>query len=134
MDQFEQELARMLRDSHEDTPYEDRHRRRLQAGVRTRRRARTAWMATGSLLTLAGLGVVLMVLPNSFAQGSPVGPQPRPVTSAESAFMPPTARPASTAEEAPMPTRTSLTAPAPMPYRPSASEPVPMPTRASATR
>lgn len=134
MEHFEQELARMLRDSHEDTPYEDHHRRRLQAGVRARRRARTAWTATGSLLTLAGLGVVLMVLPNSFAQGGPVGPQPGPVTSAESVLVPSTTRPASTAKGAPMPTRTSSTPPVPMPYRPSASEPVPMPTRASATK
>ena len=134
MDHFEQELARMMRDSQEDTPYEDRHRDRLHAGVRARRRARMAWMATGSALTIAGLGVGLVVLPSSFAQGGPAGPQPRPVTSAESASMPSTARPASTAKEVPMPTCTSTTTPAPMPYRPSPPETVPMPTRTSTTR
>lgn len=137
MDHFEQELARMMRDSQEDTPYEDRHRDRLHAGVRARRRARAAWMATGSVLTLAGLGVGLMVLPSSFAQGGPTGPQPRPVTSAESVPMPSTpstARPASTAKGMPMPTCTSTARPTPMPYRPSTLEPVPMPTRSSTTR
>jgi hypothetical protein len=134
MDHFEQELARMMRDSQEDTPYADRHRYRLQAGVRARRRARTAWLATGSVLTIAGLGVGLIVLPSSFAQGGPTGPQPRPVTSAESVPKPSTARPASTAEGAPMPTYTSPTRPVPMPYRPSTREPVPMPTRTSTTR
>lgn len=130
MDRFEQELARMMRDSQENTPYEDRHRYRLQAGVRARRRARAAWMATGSVLTVAGLGVGLMVLPSAFAQGGPTGPQPRPVTSAESVPMPSTARPASTAKGVPMPTCTSsTTGPVPMPYRPSTPEPVPMPTR-----
>jgi hypothetical protein len=148
MDHFEQELARMMRDSQEDTPYEDRYRYRLQAGVRARRRARMAWMATGSVLTVAGLGVGLVVLPSSFAQGGPADPQPRPVTSAESASMPSTARPASTAKEVPtsnctsatgpvpepMPTCTSTTRPAPMPYRLSTPETVPMPTRISTTR
>lgn len=104
MDQFEQELARMMRDSEEDTPYEDRHRYRLQAGVRARQRARTAWMATGSVLTIAVLGVGLMVLPSAFAQGGPTAPRPRPVASSESVPMPSTARPASTATGMPMPT------------------------------
>jgi hypothetical protein len=99
MDHFEQELARMLRDSEEDTPYEDRHRSRLRAGVRARRRARTVWMATGSALTITGLGVVLVILASSFAQGGPAGPQPRPVTSAESVLMP------STTPPPPLPTR-----------------------------
>ncbi|MES5819857.1 hypothetical protein [Streptomyces sp. RG80] len=105
MDHFEQELARMLRDSHQDTPYESRHRRRLRAGVRARQRARTAWMAVGSVLTITGLGVVLMVLSGTLAQGGPAGPQPRPVTSAESVSELPTARPASSAHGAPAPAR-----------------------------
>lgn len=134
MDHFEQELARMMRDSQEDTPYEDRHRNRLQAGVRARRRARTAWMVTGSVLTLAGLAVGLTVLPSSFAQGGPTGPQHRPATSAESVPTPSTVRSTSTAKGVPMPTQTSATRPVPMPYRPSTPEPVPMPTRTSTTR
>lgn len=112
----------MMRDSQEDTPYEDRHQYRLQAGVRARQRARTAWMATGSVLTIAGLGIGLMVLPSSFAQGGPTGPRPRPVTSAESVPVPSTARPASTAQGVPMP------------YLPSTREPVPIPTRTSTTQ
>ncbi|GEC02743.1 hypothetical protein SSP24_03980 [Streptomyces spinoverrucosus] len=107
MDHFEQELARMMRDSQEDVPYEERHRSRLRAGVRARRRARTAWMATGSVLTIAGLGVGLLLLTSLFAQGGSNVPQPRPITSAESVPMPSTARPASTAKGVPMPTRTS---------------------------
>ncbi|MFI1720775.1 hypothetical protein [Streptomyces sp. NPDC020489] len=118
MDHFEQELARMLRDSHQETPYEGNHRRRLQAGVRARQRSRTAWMALGSVLTITGLGVVLMVLSGPFAQGDPAGPQPRPVTSAESVSAPPTARPASSAQGVPAPTYTSSGAPVPVPYRP----------------
>lgn len=119
MDHFEQELARLMRVGQEDTPYEDRHRYRLRAGVRTRQRARKVWLATGSVLTIAGLGVGLLVLANTFAHGGPTGPQPRPVTSAESVPMPVTVRPASTAKGGPMP------------YRPST--PTAVPTRASTT-
>ncbi|MET7574566.1 cellulase [Streptomyces sp. NPDC005492] len=116
MDHFEQELARMMRDSQEDMPYEDRHRRRLRAGVRARRRNRTAWTATGSVLTVAGLGVGLVILANSFAQGGPTGPQPRPVTSAESVLpRPATARPASTAAGVPSPYRVSIPGQGPLP-------------------
>ncbi|MDN3027313.1 hypothetical protein [Streptomyces sp. S.PB5] len=93
MDHFEQELARLMRDSEEHTPYEDRHRDRLQAGVRARRRNRTVWMATGSAVTLTGLGVVLVLMTGPFAQGGPAGPGPRPVTSAESVLMPSTTAP-----------------------------------------
>ncbi|MET7703982.1 MULTISPECIES: hypothetical protein [unclassified Streptomyces] len=109
MDQFEQELARMMRDNETtETPYEERHQVRLRAGVRARQRVRTIWMATGSVLTIAGLGVGLL-LASLFAQGGPTSPQPRPVTSAESVTETSTTRPASTAKGAPMPTRTSTT-------------------------
>lgn len=101
MDHFEQELARMMRDSQEDTPYDVRHHHRLHAGIRARRRARTAWMATGSVLTITGLGVGLIVLASSVAQGGPAAPQPRPVTSAESVLMPSTAGAASAATGTP---------------------------------
>ncbi|WP_051741769.1 hypothetical protein [Streptomyces xylophagus] len=107
MDHFEQGLARMMRDSHEYAPYEERHRVRLRAGVRARQRVRTVWMATGSVLTIAGLAVGLTLLASLFAQGGPNGPQPRPVTSAEKVTGPSTARPASTVKGAPMPTLTS---------------------------
>ena len=110
MDHFEQGLARMMRDSDEDTPYEERHQVRLRAGVRARQRARTVWMATGSLLAIAGLGVGLTLLASLSAQSGSNGPQPSPVTSAESVTGPSTARPASTAKGASLPTRTSTTA------------------------
>ncbi|MFE2586323.1 hypothetical protein [Streptomyces sp. NPDC059378] len=103
MDHFEQELTRLMRDSREDTPYEDRHRRRLHGAVRARRRARAAWLATGSALALAGLGVGLVFLASAFAQGGTGGRQPRPVTSAESVPMPTAARSASAAHGVPSP-------------------------------
>jgi len=109
MDHIEQGLARMMRDSHEDTPYEERHQVRLRVGIRARQRVRTAWMTTGSVLSIAALGVGLTLLASLFAQGGPNGPQPRPVTSAESVTGPSTAHPASTAKGAPLPTRTSTT-------------------------
>ncbi|WP_405733748.1 hypothetical protein OG885_20670 [Streptomyces sp. NBC_00028] len=111
MDHFEQELARMLRDSYDlgcdhgrgESSYGERHRRRLYAGVRARQRVRRAWMATGSALTIAALGAVLMTLPNSFAQDSPTTPRPRPATSAPLLPAPATALPASTTEGEPLP-------------------------------
>lgn len=110
MDHFEQELARMMRDNQTtETPYEERHQVRLHAGVRARERARTVWMATGSVLTIAGIGVGLLLLAGLFAQGGPNGPQPRPVTSAESVTARSSAHPASTAKGAPMPTGASTT-------------------------
>ncbi|GAA2314177.1 hypothetical protein Scani_80780 [Streptomyces caniferus] len=133
MDHFEQELARMMRDGQEDTLYEDRHRDRLHAGVRARRRARAAWAATGSVLTAAGLGVGLMVLPSSFAQDGPTGPQRRPGTPAESAPVPSTPRPVPRGTKAPMPTCTSTTRSVPMPTCAPTAGPVPMPTRAPTT-
>lgn len=116
MDHFEQDLARMLRDSRHDTPYEDRHRHRLRAAVRARQRTRTAWMATGSALTIAGLGVGLLAVSSSFADGG-TAPRPRPATSAESVPGPPVVRPASTAEDGSKSSLTSTTAPLPTPYR-----------------
>ncbi|MDQ0936142.1 hypothetical protein [Streptomyces turgidiscabies] len=120
MDHFEQDLARMMRDSRQDTPYEDRHRQRLRVAVRARQRSRTAWLATGSALAVAGLGVGLMVLASSVAQGGTT-PRPHPVTSAESVPGPPVVRPASTAEEGAKPAFTPTTRPLPMPYRPTMS-------------
>ncbi|WP_159038159.1 hypothetical protein [Streptomyces sp. WM6386] len=98
MDRFEQELTRMMRAGHTDRPYEDRHRYRLHAGVRARQRARAAWMATASVLTIAGLGIGLLLLASSVTQGGPHTRQPRPVTSAESVPVPSTVLPASTAQ------------------------------------
>ena len=77
MDPFERELARMMREAEEATPFEDRYRRRLRAGIRARRAARTTWMATGSALTVVGLCVGLVFLPGALAQGEPTAPEHR---------------------------------------------------------
>ncbi|MFI0712221.1 cellulase [Streptomyces inhibens] len=114
MEDFEHELARMMRDTRENTPFEDQHRQRLQAGVRARRRARTVWMATGSALTIAGLGVGLEVLPSASAQGGPTVPQHQPT---------------STTAPVPIPTRTCTTVPVSIPTHTSTTVPVPIPTR-----
>lgn len=109
MDHFEQELARLMRDGHGDTPYEERHRARLRAGVRARQRTRRVWMATGSVLTVAGAGIGLLLLTGAFAQGVSNGPQPRPAVSAESFPAPSAVRPGTTAKGVPVPTRVSDT-------------------------
>lgn len=118
MEDFEHELARMMRDTQADTPFEDQHRQRLQAGVRARRRARTVWMATGSALTIAGLGVGLEVLPSASAQGGPTVPHHQPT---------------STTTPVPIPTRTCTTVPVPFPTHTSTTVPVPIPTRTCTT-
>ncbi|MCF3174178.1 cellulase [Streptomyces sioyaensis] len=118
MGDFEHELARMMRDTQADTPFEDQHRQRLQAGVRARRRARTVWMATGSALTIAGLGVGLEVLPSASAQGGPTVPHHQPT---------------STTRPVPLPTRTCTTVPVPLPTHTSTTVPVPLPTRTCTT-
>ncbi|MEU7429632.1 cellulase [Streptomyces sioyaensis] len=118
MEDFEHELARMMRDTQADTPFEDQHRQRLHAGVRARRRARTVWMATGSALTIAGLGVGLEVLPSASAQGSPTIPHHQPT---------------STTAPVPIPTRTCTTVPVPFPTHTSTAVPVPVPTRTCTT-
>ncbi|MFI1159456.1 cellulase [Streptomyces sioyaensis] len=114
MEDFEHELARMMRDTQADIPFEDQHRQRLQAGVRARRRARRVWMATGSALTIAGLGVGLEVLPSASAQGGPTVPQHQPT---------------STTAPVPLPTCTCTTVPVPIPHHTSTTVPVPIPTR-----
>ncbi|MEE4417772.1 cellulase [Streptomyces bugieae] len=118
MEDFEHELARMMRDTQANTPFEDQHRQRLQAGVRARRRARTVWMATGSALTIAGLGVGLEVLPSASAQGGPTVPHHQPT---------------STTAPVPLPTRTCTTVPVPIPTHTSTTVPVPIPTRTCTT-
>ncbi|MGW6908044.1 hypothetical protein [Streptomyces sp. NPDC054940] len=80
MDHFERELARMMRDTEEDTPFEDGDRRRLRAGIRARREARRVWMATGSALTVLVCGVGLVFLPGALAQDGPPGREHRPTS------------------------------------------------------
>ncbi|MFG2827608.1 cellulase [Streptomyces sp. NPDC048434] len=118
MEDFEHELARMMRDTQANAPFEDQHRQRLQSGVRARRRARTVWMATGSALTIAGLGVGLEVLPSASAQGGPTVPHHQPT---------------STTAPVPIPTRTCTTVPVPIPTHTSTTVPVPIPTRTCTT-
>lgn len=81
MDQFERELARLMRDTQEHTPFEPKHQTRLRAGVRARRRARAAQKAVGSVLAVAGLGVGFFLLPHGPAEDRPQAPLPRPATS-----------------------------------------------------
>src|SRR5438552_11077006 len=107
----------MMRNTQADTPFEDQHRQRLHAGVRARRRARTVWMATGSALTIAGLGVGLEVLPSASAQGGPAVPHHRPT---------------STTAPVPVPTRTCTAVPVPLPTQSSTAVPVPVLTRTCA--
>ncbi|WP_329493470.1 cellulase [Kitasatospora herbaricolor] len=127
MDRFEQELVRMMREGQEETPYEDRHRDRLHAGVQARKRVRTAWKAAGSVLTATGLCVALLVVAGSFSRGGPAGPRPLPLVSAGSVTMTSPGRPASTAEGAPAPYRLSTPGPATGPGRISATRPAPGP-------
>ncbi|MFC9327308.1 hypothetical protein [Kitasatospora sp. NPDC057015] len=127
MDRFEQELVRMMREGQEDAVYEDRHRHRLRAGVRARERARTAWTAAGSVLTVAGLGVALLLLPSALSRGEPAGPRPRPLVSAESVTMTSPGRAASPAEGAPAPYRRSTPGPVTGPGRVSVTRPAPRP-------
>ncbi|MEJ8647644.1 cellulase [Streptomyces sp. MS1.AVA.3] len=131
MEDFEHELARMMRDTQANTPFEDQHRQRLQAGVRARRRARTVWMATGSALTIAGLGVGLEVLPSASAQGGPTVPHHQPTSTTA-----PVPLPTRTCTTVPVtiPTHTSTTVPVPIPTRTCTTAPVPIPTHTSKTK
>ncbi|MFD8548765.1 cellulase [Streptomyces sp. NPDC059649] len=129
MEDFEHELARMMRGTQADTPFEDQHRQRLHAGVRARRRARTVWMATGSALTIAGLGVGLEVLPSASAQGGPTVPHHQPTATTA-----PVPVPARTCTTVPVPTHTSTTVPVPIPSRICTTVPAPVPAHTSTAK
>jgi hypothetical protein len=104
MDHFERELARMMRDSQEYTPFEAEDRLRLRAGVQARRRVRTAQKAAGSVLAVAGLGLGFFMLPHDPGENRPQAPHPRPATSPVSPSPTPTdtsAPPSATATESP---------------------------------
>ncbi|MFI1198714.1 cellulase [Streptomyces sp. BHT-5-2] len=131
MEDFEHELARMMRASQADTPFDDQHRQRLQAGVRARRRARRVWMATGSALTIAGLGVGLEVLPSASAQGGSTVPRQQPSSTTVPAPVP---NRTCTAVPVPIPTYSSTTVPVPMPTRTCTTAPVPIPAHTSTTK
>lgn len=81
MDHFERELARMMRDAQDHTPFEPKHQSRLRSGVRARRCARAVRKAVGSVLAVAGLTMGLFLLPHERVENRPQAPLPEPVTS-----------------------------------------------------
>ncbi|MET7295837.1 cellulase [Streptomyces griseoloalbus] len=112
MDDFEQELTRMMRDSRQQTPFAPESRRRLYQGIRARRRSRMLWKAGGSALAVTGLSIGLALLPATGSRPaehrplpatSPTPPPafPTPTTSAPSTSHPPTSTPGTTGTTAP---------------------------------
>ncbi|MFC9635936.1 hypothetical protein ACFTY8_43775 [Streptomyces mirabilis] len=89
MDHFERELARMMRDTQEYTPFEPAQQDRLRTGVLVRRRVRAAQKAVGSVLVAAGLGVGLVLLPHAPDRNQPQAPVPRPSAGSSSATITP---------------------------------------------
>ncbi|MFG3589927.1 hypothetical protein [Streptomyces sp. NPDC047990] len=76
MDHFERELARMMRDAEEHTPFDPAQRNRLRTGIRDRRRVRSAQKAVGSVLAVAGLGAGLLLFPHTPDSDRPQAPLP----------------------------------------------------------
>ncbi|WP_051942276.1 hypothetical protein [Streptacidiphilus rugosus] len=64
MDDFERELTRLMHSTQDTNPISPDQSARLRAGVRTRRRTRTAMVAGSSLAIAAGIAAVL---PSAFA-------------------------------------------------------------------
>jgi len=83
MDHFERQLARMMRSTQEHSPFEPRHRERLRAGVRVRRRVRAAQQAIGSVVVVAGIALGVFLFPGTPVSSEPgaPGPQTAPGTS-----------------------------------------------------
>ncbi|PTM96652.1 hypothetical protein [Streptomyces sp. VMFN-G11Ma] len=90
MDNFERELARMMRDSQEYTPFEAEHGARLRAGVRAHRRVRTVRRTAGSVLAVAGLGIGFFLLPHDPGENRPQAPHPQPIPATSPASPGPT--------------------------------------------
>lgn len=90
MDHFERELARMMRDAHEHTPFGPAQQDGLRSGVRGRRRIRAAQKAAGSVLAVAGISVGLFLMPHARDQERPQAPLPRPATTPTSPAVTPT--------------------------------------------
>ncbi|MFJ3310020.1 hypothetical protein ACIPSA_44860 [Streptomyces sp. NPDC086549] len=99
MDHFEQELARMMRDSQEYTPFEAEQQLRLRSGVQARRRARAVQRAVGSVLAVAGLAMGFFLLPHHRADDRPQAPLPRPALSPASPSTSPPPTPGSSPSE-----------------------------------
>ncbi|MFF3582807.1 cellulase [Streptomyces mirabilis] len=107
MDHFERELARMMRDAQEYTPFEPAQQNRLRTGVLVRRRVRAAQKAVGSVLVAAGLSVGLVLLPHAPDRDQPHAPVPRPTTD----FPSPTTTPSPTLPPSTSPTGSAPTTP-----------------------
>ncbi|MFI0960437.1 cellulase [Streptomyces sp. NPDC021080] len=86
MDHFERELARMMRDSQEHTPFEPAQQNNLRDGVRVRRRIRAAQRAASCVLAAAGISVGLFLLPHTPDHDRPLGPVPRPTVTPTSPY------------------------------------------------
>jgi len=114
-DHFERELARMMRDSQETTPFEARHRTRLRSGVRAGRRVRTARKAVGSALAVAGIGLGFFLLPHDRVDDRPQAPLPRPALSPTLPGPTPTLTPDTTPSGTTSPTPTGSTGPSSTP-------------------
>lgn len=122
MDAFEKELARMMRDTEESTPFDSEHGTRLKAGVRSRRRARTAWAAGGAAAAIVALAAGLLFLPGTSADEGPAGPVPT---------APPTPRPPT---HAPQTNTPQTTTPPPPRHRPPGRRSTVRPPRARRPR
>lgn len=90
MDHFERELARMMRDAQEHTPFEPAQQNSLRDGVRVRRRIRAAQRAASCVLAAAGISVGLFLLPHAPDRDRPLGPVPRPTDTPTSPYVTPT--------------------------------------------
>ncbi|WP_406835880.1 hypothetical protein ACICHK_04980 [Streptomyces sp. AHU1] len=86
MDHFERELARMMRDTQEHTPFEPAQQNGLRDGVRARRRIRAAQKAASLVLAAAGISAGLFLLPHAPDRDRPLGPAPRPATTPVSPY------------------------------------------------
>ncbi|MEU6339078.1 cellulase [Streptomyces cellulosae] len=95
MDDFERELARMMREGRAHTPFDPGHRARLYDGIRSRRRTRMLVRAGGSALAVAGLSVGLALLPQL---GSGPAPADLPLPATGSTAPPRSGGPTGTAE------------------------------------
>ncbi|WP_329303369.1 hypothetical protein OG410_38345 [Streptomyces sp. NBC_00659] len=95
MDQFERELARMMRDAQEQTPFEPAQQNSLREGVRVRRRIRAAQKAASCVLAAAGICVGVFLLPHAPDRDRPLGPVPRPTTTPASPYVTPSPTPSS---------------------------------------
>lgn len=97
MDHFERQLAQLMHSTHEHAPFEPRHRERLRAAVRTRRRTRALQQVGGFALAVAGLGVALFLLPGRPHSVEPSSPRPEPATSPTAPAASPSSTPTSSA-------------------------------------